>query len=135
MLTDEPFNPAAACLMPPGAQSCDPGRSWPKVPAGNACWNGQRRGAIPAAMRRMDPPDLPQQSGIGRPARAIRPIAPGVIQGRRDPQHIAHGANGETIALILDAAEFHRGAFEKMRSDFFYNLPLHAQALIGAPQT
>ncbi len=101
MMTHEPFNAAAACLMPLGAQNyMDPGR------------------AISPPMRRMDSPDLAQQCGISRPAQAIRPIAPCVIPGRRDPQHVAHEANGQTIALIFDETEFHLGASEKMRSVF-----------------
>ncbi|HVS86947.1 MAG TPA: hypothetical protein VHF01_01865, partial [Candidatus Acidoferrum sp.] len=38
---------------------------------------------------------------------------------RRDAHHIAHDPNRKHFALILDEAEFHRGASEKMRSVFF----------------
>ena len=70
-------------------------------------------------MCRMDPPDLGQQGTIGRLAMALGAAAPSIIPRRRDAQHIAHGTNWERLALILDEAEFHLGASEKMRSVFF----------------
>ena len=35
--------PSAARVRASGATGGSPGRSWPRVPAGEACWNGQRR--------------------------------------------------------------------------------------------
>jgi DDE superfamily endonuclease len=63
---------------------------------------------------RMDPPDLGQQGAIGHLTRAFGPATPGIISRRRDAHHIAHDANRERLALILDEAEFHLGASEKM---------------------
>jgi hypothetical protein len=34
------------------------GRSWPKVPAGEACWNGQRRGGVRLRISGAVDPDL-----------------------------------------------------------------------------
>src|ERR1700676_4961190 len=67
----------------------------------------------------MDPPDLGQQGAIGHLAQTFRPATPCIIPRRRDAHHIAHDANREPLALILDEAEFHLGASEKMRSVFF----------------
>ena len=118
VMMHEAFDAATARRLPIGAQGrVDPGR------------------AVPAAMRGMDPPDLGQQGAIGHLTRAFGPATPCIIPRRRDAHHIAHDANREPLALILDEAEFHLGASEKMRSVFFQNLPLHAQALVLAPQT
>ena len=70
--------------------------------------------AISAAMCQMDPPDLGQQGAIGRLARAFRPATPGIIPRRRDAHHIAHDADRERLALILNETEFHFGASETM---------------------
>ena len=114
VMMHEAFDAATARRLPIGAQGrVDPGR------------------AISSPMCRMDPPDLGQQGAIGHLTRAFGPATPGVIPRRRDTHRIAHDANRERIALILDEAEFHLGASEKMRSVFLRNSNLlrHADLL------
>jgi hypothetical protein len=72
-------------------------------------------------MGQMEPPDLGEQSAIGRLAWAFGPAAPSIIPRCRDAHDIAQDPNRERLALILDEAEFHFGGSEKMRSVFLRN--------------
>jgi hypothetical protein len=100
MMTHEPFNAAAACLMPLGVQG--------RVDSGRA---------ISPPMCRMNPLDSGQQSAIGRFAWTFRPAAPCVIPRRGNAHHIAHDSNRKHFALIFDKAEFHFGSHAHERRE------------------
>ena len=77
------------------------------------------RAAIASAGVAMDPPDVVNELTIGGGSRALRARAPGIIAGRRDPEHVAHDRHRIVVAVILDEAESHVRAPAKIAIDFF----------------
>jgi hypothetical protein len=78
--------------------------------------NARRTVAFPVL--RMDPPDLGQQLAVGDLARALRPQSPSIEARRRHIQRIAHNPHRPDILVILDQAEPHLSAFEKVATAF-----------------
>src|SRR6202022_3825303 len=76
------------------------------------------RAAITPACVAMDPLDVVNEVTICSGSPALRARAPGIIAGRRDPEHVAHDRHGVVGAAIFDEAESHVGTPAKIAIDF-----------------
>src|SRR6202790_3176654 len=77
------------------------------------------RTAIAFACVAMNPFDVVDELTIIGGSPAFRARAPGIIAGRRDPEHVAHDRHRVVGAAIFDEAEFHFGTPAKIAIDFF----------------
>ena len=81
------------------------------------------RAAVAAAMVLVKATDIGQQRTVrGRP-HALRPATPSVVAAGRDAEHMAHEPDRVLLPVILDEAEPHLGASEKMAIAFFKTSP------------
>src|ERR1700676_1093904 len=67
----------------------------------------------------MNPLDVVNEVTIGGGAPALRARAPGIIAGRRDPEHVAQDRHRVVGAAIFDEAESHVRTPAKIAIDFF----------------
>src|SRR6266481_5735714 len=67
----------------------------------------------------MDPLDVVDEFTIGGRASALRARAPGIIAGRRDPEHLAQDPHRIISAAIFDETKSHFGTPAKIAIDFF----------------
>src|SRR3954449_5860299 len=77
------------------------------------------RAAIASACVAVYPFDVVDEVTIGDRSTALRARAPGIIAGRRDPEHVAQDRHGIVGAAIFDETESHFGAPAKIAIDFF----------------
>src|SRR3977135_117728 len=77
------------------------------------------RTAIASACVAMDPLDVVDELAIGGGSRALRARAPGIVAGRRDPEHVTHDCHRIVSAAIFDEAESHVRVPAKIAIDFF----------------
>src|SRR5580700_970437 len=77
------------------------------------------RAAIASAGVAMDPLDVVDELAIGGGSPALRARAPGIITGRRDPEHIAQNPHRVLDTAIFDEAESHVRVPAKIAIDFF----------------
>src|ERR1700681_1687047 len=77
------------------------------------------RAAVASAGVAMDPLDVVDQLTIGGRSPALRPRAPGIIAGRRYPEHLAQDPHRVISAAIFDEAKSHFGTPAKITIDFF----------------
>src|SRR5450755_3902360 len=77
------------------------------------------RAAIASADVAMDPLDVVDELTIGGRSPALRPRAPGIIAGRRYPEHLAQDPRWVISAAIFDEAKSHFGTPAKIAIDFF----------------
>src|SRR5580700_2720973 len=77
------------------------------------------RAAIASAGVAMDPLDVVDEFSIGDRSPALRARAPGIITGRRDPEHIAQNPHRVVDTAIFDEAESHVRVPAKIAIDFF----------------
>jgi hypothetical protein len=77
------------------------------------------RAAIASAGVAMDLLDVVNDLTVGRGSPALRARAPGIIAGRRDPEHVAQDRHGVVGAAIFDEAESHVRTPAKIAIDFF----------------
>src|SRR3984893_315652 len=77
------------------------------------------RAAVASVGIAMDPLDVVNEVTIGGGAPALRARAPGIIAGRRDPEHVAQDRRRVVGAAIFDEAESHVRTPAKIAIDFF----------------
>ena len=76
------------------------------------------RAAIAAMVATMDASDLGQKLSVGGGPVAFRPPAPRIATAGGHPEHPAHEPGRELVPVVLDEAEPHLGASEKMLITF-----------------
>src|SRR4051794_32265089 len=76
------------------------------------------RAAIASACVAVYPFDVVDEVTIGDRSTALRARAPGIIAGRRDPEHVAQDRHWIVGAAIFDKTESHFGAPAKIAIDF-----------------
>src|SRR5260370_42188982 len=79
------------------------------------------RAAITPVGVAMDPLDVVSEVTIGGGSSALRARAPGIITGRRDPEHVAQDRHRVVDAAIFDEAESHVRTPAKIAIDFLRN--------------
>src|SRR6266852_2685362 len=77
------------------------------------------RAAIASAGVAVNPLDVVAEVTIGGGSLALRTRAPGIIAGRRDPEHVAHDRHRIIGTALFDEAESHFGTPAKIAIDFF----------------
>src|ERR1700674_1370260 len=77
------------------------------------------RAAIASAGIAMDPPDVLDEFTIGSRSLTLRARPPGIITGRRDPEHVAQDPHRVIGTAIFDEAESHVRVPAKIAIDFF----------------
>jgi hypothetical protein len=79
------------------------------------------RAAIASACVAVNPFDVVDEFTVGGGSLTLRPRAPGIIAGRRDPEHFAQDRHRIVGAAIFNEAESHFGAPAKIAIDFLRN--------------
>lgn len=77
------------------------------------------RATIAAMVVAMDTPDLGQKLSVGSSPVVFRPPTPRVVAAGGHPEHPAHEPGRELVPVVLNEAEPHFGASEKMLMAFF----------------
>jgi hypothetical protein len=70
---------------------------------------------------RWNPLDVVDEVTVGGRSPALRARAPGIIAGRRDPEHVAHDRHRVVGAAIFNEAESHVRVPAKIAIDFLRN--------------
>ena len=86
------------------------------------------RAAIAAACVAVDPLDVVDELTVGGSSLTLRARPPGIISGRRDPEHVAQDRHRIVGTAIFDEAESHFGTPAKIAIDFLRN------SRIGVPR-
>src|SRR5450631_708435 len=99
--------PSAARVRASGATGGSPGRSWPRVPAGEACWNGQRRAIRSAPSARRAAPAPPWSCRHGHAGRRDRRHEPASGRNRQMRQRRCHRPADPRRCLLARFATTH----------------------------
>src|SRR3954466_2117006 len=77
------------------------------------------RAAIAPPLGAVNPFDVVDERTIGDGSPALRARAPGIVAGRRNPEHVAQDRHGVAYAAIFDETEPHVRTPAKIAIDFF----------------